>query len=69
MTVDTANEPCTCGCGAHLETSEYGPVCTCQCEAELKPHTAAQEIYELRGRLEAIELELRTLTEAKAAAA
>ena len=55
---------CTCGCGAPLRVSDYGPVCTCSCAAEAKAATLAQQIHELRLEREAIERRLCELIEA-----
>ena len=65
MTVDGEKEQtCTCGCGATLEASEFGPVCTCGCEDEQKPKTIAQEIHNLQVRQAEIEHRLHELIEA-----
>ena len=57
-------QPCTCGCGATLEASEFGPVCTCGCEDEQKPKTIAQEIHNLQVRQAEIDHRLHELIEA-----
>lgn len=62
-------QPCTCGCGAHLEATEYGPVCTCQCQEDQKPDTIAQQIYALRAQREAIDHRIGELTTTQGQAA
>jgi hypothetical protein len=57
-------QTCTCGCGATLEPSEFGPVCTCGCEDEQKPKTIAQEIHNLQVRQAEIDRRLHELIEA-----
>ena len=58
---DIAGGECACGCGSPMVASEYGPVCTCECEAELKPKTTAQEIHDLRVQQVALERRLHEL--------
>ena len=64
MTTAVPTETCTCGCNTTLEPTEYGPVCTCQCDDDQKPDTVAQHIYTLRAQREAIDRQLRELTNA-----
>lgn len=67
MTTETANaEPCSCGCGAELTTTEYGVVCTCQCAEDQKAHTIAQQLYSLRAQREVIDRQIGVLTTAQA---
>ena len=55
MTTAATTDTCTCGCDSKLESTEYGPVCTCECPEHEKPDTVAQHIYELRAQREAID--------------
>jgi hypothetical protein len=64
MTTAATTETCTCGCNTNLKTTEYGPVCTCQCAEDQKPDTVAQHIYALRAQREAIDRQLQELTHA-----
>lgn len=57
-------QTCTCGCGATLEASEFGPVCACGCEDELKPKTIAQQIHNLQVQQAEIDRRLHELIEA-----
>ena len=56
-------QTCTCGCGATLETSDYGPICACGCDEEQKPKTIAQEIHDLQIRQAEIDQRLHELIE------
>ena len=65
MTANVEKEQtCTCGCGAILEASDFGPVCTCGCDEEQKPKTIAQEIHDLQVRQAEIDRRLHELIEA-----